>query len=48
MGKGKRKSRKLKGVDVLVATPGRLLDLYRQKAIKFNQLQTLILAGVTA
>ncbi|MBP3363824.1 MAG: DEAD/DEAH box helicase, partial [Pseudomonas sp.] len=32
-----------KGVDVLVATPGRLLDLYRQKAIKFNQLQTLIL-----
>lgn len=32
-----------KGVDVLVATPGRLLDLYRQKAIKFSQLQTLIL-----
>ena len=32
-----------KGVDVLVATPGRLLDLYRQNAIKFNQLQTLIL-----
>ncbi|KQV13133.1 DEAD/DEAH box helicase [Pseudomonas sp. Root329] len=32
-----------KGVDVLVATPGRLLDLYRQKALKFNQLQTLIL-----
>ncbi len=32
-----------KGVDVLVATPGRLLDLYRQKALKFNQLQTLTL-----
>lgn len=32
-----------KGVDVLVATPGRLLDLYRQKALKFSQLQTLIL-----
>ncbi|KPB98493.1 DEAD/DEAH box helicase [Pseudomonas syringae group genomosp. 3] len=32
-----------KGVDVLVATPGRLLDLYRQKAIRFSQLQTLIL-----
>jgi superfamily II DNA/RNA helicase len=32
-----------KGVDVLVATPGRLLDLFRQKALKFNQLQTLIL-----
>lgn len=32
-----------KGVDLLVATPGRLLDLYRQNAVKFNQLQTLVL-----
>lgn len=32
-----------KGVDVLVATPGRLLDLHRQNALKFSQLQTLIL-----
>jgi len=32
-----------KGVDVLVATPGRLLDLYRQNAVKFAQLQSLIL-----
>ncbi len=32
-----------RGVDVLVATPGRLLDLYRQNAVKFSQLQTLIL-----
>lgn len=32
-----------KGVDVLVATPGRLLDLYRQNAVKFNQVQTLVL-----
>ena len=32
-----------KGVDVLVATPGRLLDLFRQNALKFNQLQTLVL-----
>ena len=32
-----------KGVDVLVATPGRLLDLYRQNALKFAQLQTLVL-----
>jgi len=32
-----------KGVDVLVATPGRLLDLHRQNAVKFAQLQTLIL-----
>lgn len=32
-----------KGLDVLVATPGRLLDLHRQNAVKFNQLQTLVL-----
>ncbi|WP_455922200.1 DEAD/DEAH box helicase [Pseudomonas putida] len=32
-----------KGVDLLVATPGRLLDLYRQNAVKFNQLETLVL-----
>jgi superfamily II DNA/RNA helicase len=32
-----------KGLDVLVATPGRLLDLYRQNAVKFTQLQTLVL-----
>ncbi|SHH01132.1 DEAD/DEAH box helicase [Massilia sp. CF038] len=32
-----------KGLDLLVATPGRLLDLYRQNAVKFNQLQTLVL-----
>jgi ATP-dependent RNA helicase RhlE len=32
-----------KGLDVLVATPGRLLDLYRQNAVKFIQLQTLVL-----
>ncbi|WP_137818282.1 DEAD/DEAH box helicase [Pseudomonas sp. 2FG] len=32
-----------RGIDVLVATPGRLLDLYRQNAVKFSQLQTLVL-----
>jgi superfamily II DNA/RNA helicase len=32
-----------KGVDVLVATPGRVLDLFRQNAVKFNQVQTLVL-----
>ena len=31
------------GIDVVVATPGRLLDLYRQNAIQFNQLQILVL-----
>ncbi len=32
-----------KGVDVLVATPGRLLDLYSQNAVKFKQLEVLVL-----
>jgi ATP-dependent RNA helicase RhlE len=31
------------GVDVLVATPGRLLDLNRQNAVQFDQIQTLVL-----
>ena len=31
------------GVDVLVATPGRLVDLYNQKAINFDQLEILVL-----
>lgn len=32
-----------RGVDVLVATPGRLLDLYRQNAIRFDQLEVFVL-----
>lgn len=32
-----------KGVDILVATPGRLLDLYNQGAINFKQLEVLVL-----
>jgi len=32
-----------RGVDVLVATPGRLLDLYSQNAVKFTQLEVLVL-----
>lgn len=31
------------GLDFLVATPGRLLDLYQQNAVKFDQLETLVL-----
>ncbi len=31
------------GIDVLVATPGRLLDLYHQKAIRFSKLEVLVL-----
>ncbi|MEH6454011.1 MAG: DEAD/DEAH box helicase, partial [Psychromonas sp.] len=32
-----------RGVDVLVATPGRLLDLYNQNAVRFKQLEVLVL-----
>jgi ATP-dependent RNA helicase RhlE len=32
-----------KGVDILVATPGRLLDLYNQNAVKFKQIEVLVL-----
>ncbi|MCF6288470.1 MAG: DEAD/DEAH box helicase [Proteobacteria bacterium] len=32
-----------RGVDILVATPGRLLDLHNQKAIKFDHLEVLVL-----
>ncbi len=31
------------GVDILVATPGRLLDLYQQNAVKFDKLEVLVL-----
>ncbi|MCX5870012.1 MAG: DEAD/DEAH box helicase [Deltaproteobacteria bacterium] len=31
------------GVDVLVATPGRLLDLFNQNAVQFAQVETLVL-----
>src|SRR5574344_2799209 len=32
-----------KGVDVLVACPGRLLDLYSQTAVRFDELEILVL-----
>ncbi len=32
-----------KGVDILIATPGRLLDLYQQNAVKFGQVEVLVL-----
>ena len=32
-----------RGVDVLVATPGRLLDLYQQNAVRFKHLEILVL-----
>ncbi len=32
-----------KGADILIATPGRLLDLAQQNAVKFDQLEILVL-----
>ncbi|MFC3680744.1 DEAD/DEAH box helicase [Bacterioplanoides pacificum] len=32
-----------RGADILVATPGRLLDLYSQNAVRFKQLEVLVL-----
>jgi ATP-dependent RNA helicase RhlE len=32
-----------RGVDILVATPGRLLDLYQQNAVRFDDLEILVL-----
>ncbi|MCL1065186.1 DEAD/DEAH box helicase [Shewanella benthica] len=43
VGIGPQISKLGKGVDILVATPGRLLDLYNQGAVNFNQLEVLIL-----
>lgn len=38
-----QKQQLIDGVDILVATPGRLLDMAYQRAIRFNELSTLIL-----
>jgi len=32
-----------RGVDVLVATPGRLLDLHQQRAVQFDEVEVLVL-----
>ncbi|MGR5064089.1 DEAD/DEAH box helicase [Photobacterium sp. DNB22_13_2] len=38
-----QKQRLLDGVDVLVATPGRLLDMYGQRAVHFEEVEMLVL-----
>jgi len=38
-----QKSKLKKGLDILVATPGRLLDLHNQKSIKLNRVKILVL-----
>lgn len=40
---GRQLNRLDKGVDVVVGTPGRLLDLIRQKALDLSDVQTLVL-----
>ncbi len=36
-------SKLARGVDILVATPGRLIDLYNQNAVRFDSLEVLVL-----
>lgn len=38
-----QKQRLLEGVDILVATPGRLLDMVHQRALHFDELEVLVL-----
>jgi ATP-dependent RNA helicase RhlE len=38
-----QKERLIEGVDILVATPGRLLDLVHQRAIYFDEVEMLVL-----
>jgi len=38
-----QKQRLLEGVDILVATPGRLLDMAYQRALHFDELEVLVL-----
>lgn len=38
-----QKQRLLEGVDILVATPGRLLDMTHQRALHFDELEVLVL-----
>ena len=38
-----QKERLIEGVDILVATPGRLLDMYTSRALHFDELEVLVL-----
>ncbi|MCB8890235.1 DEAD/DEAH box helicase [Vreelandella malpeensis] len=38
-----QKERLIEGIDILVATPGRLLDLAHQRAVHFDELEALVL-----
>ena len=43
VGQAPQVERLKKGVDILVATPGRLIDLYQQKLLDFGGLEILVL-----
>ncbi|MFA0191171.1 DEAD/DEAH box helicase [Vibrio lentus] len=38
-----QKDRLIEGVDILVATPGRLIDMYGQRAVYFDEVEVLVL-----
>lgn len=38
-----QKQQLIEGVDVLVATPGRLLDMYAQRAVHFDEIEVVVL-----
>ncbi|UAB73699.1 DEAD/DEAH box helicase [Vibrio sp. SCSIO 43132] len=38
-----QKKKLIEGIDILVATPGRLLDLYTQRAVRFDEVEILVL-----
>ena len=38
-----QKDRLIEGVDIVVATPGRLIDMMRQRALHFDELEVLVL-----
>ena len=46
VGYGRQKEMLTKGVDVVVATPGRLLDLHQQRSISFKDIEIVILDEV--
>lgn len=43
VGIGPQMQKLRKGIDILVATPGRLLDLHSQNAVHFDELEVLVL-----
>ena len=38
-----QKKQLIEGIDILIATPGRLLDMYHQRAVYFEEIETIVL-----